>query len=214
MKKLLFAALFIAAALPTFAQQHRSDWEDDRRMTVTTNLFPLVTGAFLTGFGMEAGFEYAPVASASIKPSVRVITFNPVGFSGIDIDIDAPSVRFWLLRASLEGRWYPQNKYAKGWFLGGSLQFQTIGANASFNLDDEAISASQWFNMLSLFARAGYKVVFPSTSRVAFVMEPQVDLGWVLYSDIPRMPGVVDSTLHWFLGASLVRTSLLFGVAF
>jgi len=205
MKKLFLATTLIALAIPAFGQEGSERWDGDRRMAITANLTPILVGAFTGGFGMGAGFEFAPGPSASARLNLYYIGFDSalMGEEGGD--------GLHLLRLNLDGRWYPQNVYARGWFLNGGLQYHAIIAPQVFwGVNGEDLSGTM--NTWSVMAGVGYKFVARSTQRVAFVIEPKLDFVWAVHSDIPRMPG--DFALRMILGTGGPRFSLMMGAAF
>jgi len=207
MKKFLLLLLpaITLLAVPAFAQEENEGWDGNRRMAVTMSLSPLILGAALGGFGIDTGFEYALTQSVSMKANVRFITFDPLRFDIVHDEGFRP--RASQLRFNLEGRWYPQENYVHGLFLNGNLQYQRLFATSSLVVDDEELDTV--INTFSAFVGVGYKVVFRSTRRHAFVMEPLLDVGWRIASDSTLVP-----PLGYVLGTNGVRFRLLFGVAF
>jgi len=206
MKKLFLLTTIVAFAVPAFAGEARERWEGDRRMAVTTSITPLVVGAFSGGFGVDVGFEYAFTRSLSAKVNFRFINLDPFNFDFVDSE-DSFRPRASQLRFNLEGRWYPQENFVQGLFLKGNLQFQRLSSSGSLSWDDEEMDTL--INTFSAFAGLGYKAVFGSTRRHAFVMEPILDVGWRVVSDWAFVP-----PLGYILGTAGVRFRLLFGVAF
>ena len=206
MKKLFLLPAIIMLAAPAFAQEEEAGWDGNRRMAVTVSLTPLIMGAALGGFGIDAGFEHALTQSVSMKANVRYISFDPLSFDTVASG-DGFRPRASQLRFNLEGRWYPQENYVRGLFLNGNLQYQRLFATSSLVVDDEELDTL--INTFSAFVGVGYKVIFRSTRRHAFVMEPLLDLGWRIASDSALIP-----PLGHVLGANGVRFRLLFGMAF
>ena len=198
--------MIVFLAAPAFAQDGGETPEADRRMAVTVSLAPLVVGAMFGGFGMDAGFEYAFAPFASVKANVRFVNIDPLRFNAVDADYGFRP-RASQLRYNLEGRWYPQENYVQGFFLNGNLQYQRLFATSSIEVNDEEMDAS--INTLSGFVGVGYKAVFRSTRRHAFVMEPALDLGWRIFCDGDLVP-----PLGQLLGTGGVRFRVLFGAAF
>ena len=201
--------MIVVLSVPVFAQD---EWANNRRMAIHTNIAPLILGSLLGGFGVEAGFEYAPISSFSTKVNFSYTGFDPSRFDLVEVEHKAGFTRLGLslFRVNLEGRWYPQKHYLSGWFVGGNAQFYRILAipAAAFTIDDKEINngiVDTW----SLFATVGYKVVFRSKQRAAFFIEPVLDLGWKIYSDLPDTP-----FLAWLLGGARVRFNLTLGAAF
>ena len=188
MKKLLLLPAIIVFVVPAFAQEENERWDGNRRMAVTINLGPLFLGAITGGFGISAGFEYAPIEFASARLNVHYIGFNYPDSSGSDS----------IFRLNLDGRWYPQGNAVRNWFLNGGLQFQRL--SESF-MDSEAETT----NALSFVAGVGYKVVFRSSQRAAFVMEPALGFVWLIASNATRSPYLDDALFNFISGVHGVR---------
>jgi len=212
---LLISVIMLAA--PVFAQEEREGWDDNRRMALGMRISPLLMGSLLGGFGIDTGFEFAPVSIASVRANVRFLGFSPANFGFVSYDEEngtgSVNARLSLLRLNLEGRWYPGGNYVQGWFLGGALQFQRIAASASLFVDDAELSGGIGMNTWSAFVGIGHKIVFRSSQRAAFMIEPILDLGWRLASDIPGDVLAIPFT-GWMMGTNGLRFSVLFGAAF
>jgi len=117
--------------------------------------------AIIGGFGLDVGFEYAITPFASARLNVRYLVFGL---------FDEDTARFSALRLALEGRWYPQGNAPQGWFVSGSAQF------------DIFFDPFHRFLSFSVFAGGGYKAIFGSGQRGAFVVEPRLDFGLPLFS--------------------------------
>jgi len=186
-------------------------------MAVAARISPLLLGSLLNGFGVDAGFEFAPVPLASVRANIRYLGFSPANFGFVSYDeedgTNSANARLSLIRFNLEGRWYPGGNYVQGWFLSGGLQFQRFAASASLFVDDAELSGGIGMNTWSAFVGLGHKFVFRSQHRAAFMIEPILDLGWRLASDIPSEVFAVPFT-GWAMGANGLRFSVLFGVAF
>jgi len=209
MKKLLLPLALVVVAFPAFAQEEQEEpegWDGTRRMAVTMSLTPLLLGATMGGFGVDAGFEYALTESFSMKANVRFISIDPLRFDIVYAE-DGFRPRASQLRFNLEGRWYPRAQYVQGWFLNGNLQYQRLFATSSLTVDDEELATS--INAFSAFVGLGYKAIFRSSHRHAFIMEPLLDVGWRIASDSDLI-----LPLDQMLGMGGVRFRLLFGVAF
>ena len=215
MKKIfLLMAIIVSLVAPAFAEGERERWDGNRQMAVGVRISPFLVGSLLGGFGLDAGFEFAPLRAASVRANVRYIGFTPFIFEFVDYeDSGSASARLSMLRFNLEGRWYPGRNYLQGWFLSGALQFQRLAASGSIFVNDEELAGGIGMNTLSAFAGLGYKIVFRSSQRAAFMMEPILDLGWRIASDIPREILSIPFT-GWMMGTNGLRFSLLFGAAF
>ena len=215
MKKILLLAAAFALAAPAFAQEgahEREHWHDSRQMAITLNLTPLLIGALVDGFGMEAGFEFAPARFAAAKINVQYIGF---GLRRLGVMYDDDSYGngvVSMLRVNLDGRWYPQGNFVRGWFVNGGLQFHRIAAPASLFDEDGTWGGNRGLNTFSVLAGVGYKLVFRSSQRAAFVLEPGLDFIWQVASQMPRVPG--DFLLGAILGTRGVRFNMLLGAAF
>lgn len=175
-RKIFLLIALFVVAIPAFA---RDGWDDNRRMAVTVRIVtPLFWAIILDGFALDVGFEYAPIRRASIRGNFRLIAFEEMG------------ARLWRPRFNLDGRWYPQGNYLRGAFLGAGLQFNVWDRSS-----------------LSAFASAGYKAVFGSNERrAAFVLEPALKFGWLLF------PADLRGGADW--GESGLLFGLPLGVAF
>jgi len=208
-------SVIVLLAAPAFAQEERERWDGNRQMAVAMRVSPLLIGSLLGGFGIDAGFEFAPLQAASVRANVRYVGFSPFIFDFVYYEEDAGSARARLsmLRFNLEGRWYPGRNYVQGWFLSGALQFQRLMASGSIFVDDTELSEGIGMNTWSAFAGLGYKIVFRSSQRAAFIMEPAIDVGWRLASEIPHEVLSIPFT-GWMMGTNGLRFSLLLGAAF
>ena len=216
MKKMLLLVLVIMFAVPALAQEEREGWEGNRRMAVGMRLSPLITGSLLGGFGVDAGFEFAPLQSFSVRANARYVGFRPFIFDFVDYadeDSGSATARLSMLRFNLEGRWYPGGNHVEGWFLSGALQFQRLAASGSIFVDETELSDGIGLNTLSAFAGLGYKIVFRSSQRAAFFIEPLIDVGWRITSEIPRDVLSVPF-VGWMMGTNGLRFSLILGAAF
>jgi len=217
MKKILLLMSIIVLAAPAFAQEEREEregWDGNRQMAVAIRISPLLVGSLLGGFGVDAGFEFAPLPNTSVRANVRYIGFSPLAFDFVSYeDSVSGRARVSMLRFNLDWRWYPGRNYVKGWFLSSGLQFQRLAASASLIVGDEELAEGVGFNTLSTFAGLGHKIVFRSSQRAAFIMEPKLDIGWRIASNIPDAVFSIPFT-GWIMGTNGLRFSLLFGAAF
>jgi len=221
MKKTFLLMVVVALAVPAFALEEDGGWDGNRRMAATVNFNPLLMGAVLGGFGLEAGFEYAPVPFASARVNVRFVGFDPLRL--VDGDTGGVRTMVSLLRLNMDGRWYPGGDYVRGWFFSGGLQYQRIAASASFTIDGATVGAGVGFGTVSFFTGVGHKLVFRSQQRTAFAIEAAMDLGWRITCDLRRflrreLGGELDAMsgqlVGWLLGTNGPRFHLLFGAAF
>jgi hypothetical protein len=113
MKKIIFLLMVVFLTVPAFAEE---EWDGNRQMAITMNPVPLIGGLILGGFGINVGFEFAPIPTASVKANIYYVGFDPVKF--VDGNTQGKS-NASLFRANLEGRWYPSGNYVSGWFLNG-----------------------------------------------------------------------------------------------
>jgi len=216
MKKVLsFAVLaVILFAMPVSAEEDR-DEENKRQMAITLSPNPLIIGLFLGGFGINAGFEFAPVSTAAVKANVFYIGFDPVKLIGLNDD-NLKSLAY-MLRVNMEARWYPMAQYVKGFFVNGGVQYHrlSLSAGVSFDTDEEKESAGGGLNSISICSGLGYKVVI-GKEQAGFVIEPNMEFAWDVYSDIPfqNMVPPVSYFLGNVLGIRGFRFNLLFGAAF
>ena len=196
MKKLFLLTFAVAIAIATFAVPISAgeNWNGKRQMAVTMSIIhPLLTGALGKVFCMDIGFEYAPVPSAAVKVNLRY-----------------EHDRFF--RVSAEGRWYPQENYLNGWFVGSTLQFQHIFKLSHF-LWDTTEEVNHSVNIFSVFIGTGYKAIFGS-ERTAFAIEPAVDFGWpVALGRFIEYPYNYDFS-PWMAGVGGLRFKVPIGVAF
>lgn len=197
-KPLLLTVALAALALPAFA------WDGNRRMAVTMSVVhPLLTEALVNplfsegvrpNFGIDIGFEYAPIPHVSSKVNFRFIAPG------------SPWVWSGSMRVSLEGRWYPQGNYVQGWFASGSIQFQR-SPRLRGRLD---------LHTFSFFIGGGYKAVFNGGKRAAFVMEPRLDFGREITGRVANYYRFFDMDVFdlWEAGIYGPRFRLPVGVAF
>jgi hypothetical protein len=231
MKKIIFFPMVVFLTVSAFAGE---EWDGNRQIAVTMNPNPMTIGLLLGGFGINAGFEFAPVKWASLKANIYYIGFDPLKFVGEPLVYedeygdgydDGYEEEFFLptgsnislFRVNLEGRWYPSGNYVSGLFVNGGLQFHRLSASASFSLSDAEMGKGMmgvYIDTWGVCAGVGYKAIF-GKNRVGFVFEPVLDYAWVLHSDIPfKDLGSGGSMLGWFLGAKGLRGTLMFGAAF
>jgi hypothetical protein len=225
LKKLVIVLVIVMAAIPAFSQ----DWRGNRQMAANVNFNPLVLGLALKGGGIEGGFEYAFMRSFSAKANVMYATADPIkaatdlggislGGIGGSLSSDVSARRF-----SLEGRWYPAENYLHGFFVSLGLQYHQITGSASLEIDYDGKSyefnIKEGFNTFGPFAGVGYKAIF-GRNRLAFSLEPVLDIAWPFSSDInfDRMSddlgGLASLMVGTALGVRGPRFRLLFGVAF
>jgi hypothetical protein len=225
MKKIIFFLMLVFLTVSVFAKER---WEGDRQIAVTMNPGPLILGQILGGFGINAGFELAPVEWASLKANIYYIGFDPLKLIGEPIDYDGEGMmqkitsNVSLLRVNLEGRWYLSGNYVSGWFLNGGLQFHQLSASSSFplgdvTLDDTTVGKGKvgiYITTWGICIGGGYKAIF-GKNRAGFVFEPVMDLTIPIYSDIPfGNMGFEGDIIGWLLGIKGLRGGLMFGVAF
>ena len=215
MKKFLMFVIIGVIVFPLFAQE---DWGSNRQFAITTNPSPLIIGMVLGGFGLNLGFEYAPIQQFAGKFNIQYVGFDPLKWGGVVFDGDDSvntRLHLYMLRMNLEGRWYPQSRYVHGWFVLGGLQYHRLGASASVSLDDFSANEGAGFDTVGIVAGVGYKAIFGS-GRAGFVFEPMLDITFPIFSDIPfrDMDVIARNMLGILLGVRGVRAGLLFGVAF
>ena len=202
MKKVVLFLVIIAMAAPVFAQDMGTvNWDGNRRMAVMINPLPLFIVPMIGGFGIGAGFEYAPSPFFSIKPFVNILNLNQRNFWDEE-DNDS----LFMLRFSTEARWYPLGNFVHGLFTNLGLQYHLLNQN----LTDVDIGT---FHTLGIFWGVGYKFVW-GRSRAAFVVEPTIEHSWVLTTSIPEIDPLVDHAIGWLLGIRWFRVGLKVGVAF
>lgn len=209
MKKICVFLTALVIITPVFAQE----WDANRKMALTINPFPIISGLLLRGIGIEGGFEYAPVSMVSIKADVYYFNVDPSNWNYTSSD--SGSVNIYFFRASLEGRWYPLEEYVKGFFLNGGLFFHQFGVSAVMSYSDVIFRTGDQFDTIGVYAGIGTKKTY-GNGRVAFVFEPTLDFAWPLYSDIPfnKMDIYSSNYAGWYLGVKLFRAGIKFGIAF
>jgi hypothetical protein len=207
MKKVLAGLILCTAILvPAFTQME---------VGVSFDPVPLITGLVLGDFGISTGFEYASARAVSTKINVYYLGMNIAAFTDLT---DGTDLKISLFRVNLEGRWYPEAEYIKGFFLNGGLQYHLMSGIAKIvDENGSLIGGSGNLNTLGLYGGIGYKIIFGSTQKVGFFLEPAMDFIWPLYSDIPFTeikPLAISNYLGWIMGVKLFRFGLIMGAAF
>jgi len=237
MKRIISLAVAVAAlSVSAFGQEGLDTWNGNRRMAITLNPGPLIVSSTLNGFGVDVGFEYATSQSVSVKANSRFAGVRGTDYYGDD---PADDLKGWLLRLGLGGRWYPQGRFAQGWFFSVNLQYQT--ANGSYvtvirgspspyyspyypedyeDIDPEWSTKPKqreidnaYRHAVSVFPGVGYKLVFNSSQRTSFTMEVTGDVGFHIYSNgTKKNPDFFGE--DWSMGTAGPRLSFALGVAF
>lgn len=173
MKKLFLLIVAITIfAVPVFAEEN---WNGNRQMAVTVSVRAVLIDN--VGFDVNLGFEYAPIPNASVTAG-----FGYTFTTGQSYRNNAGGIK--ILEQSkyhirLGGRWYPQESYISGYFLGGSLQFMNNSiAVSKLDKKGDRIRAGGWREIFfSIFADTGYKAIVGSDKRAAFAIEPTLSFG-------------------------------------
>jgi opacity protein-like surface antigen len=194
MKKILVLLIITMVTVVAFAQENdqnsQFDWRNNRRMAITMDPYPLITGTRAGGFGLGLGFEYAFSPEIAAKAQLHYLGYNPeIMFGSFSTTGNFTS----SFRFAAEGRWYPMQNHIRGVFANGGLQIQ--GFAGSFSLDtysweqDEVtdtynrilIDSTTYNNggSLGFYAGLGYKFTIGRAQR-SLVIEPALDYVWSL----------------------------------
>ena len=173
MKKPFLLTVAIATfAVPVFAGEN---WNGNRQMAVTLSVRTLLSSE--SGFDATLGFEYAPIPDASVTANFGY-TFT-TGYISSDSVGNISTLGQSKFHVRIGGRWYPQESYIHGYFLGGSLQFMNNSiAVSKLDKKGDRIRAGGWREIFfSIFADTGYKAIVGSNKRAAFAIEPTLSFG-------------------------------------
>ena len=218
MKKAFFLSMIIAI-LAAAGLSAQTAWEGNRRMAVMINPIPLVLGTAIGGFGLEAGFEYAPAPQFSVKTGVYYMGYFYNLYDYTTANGGNSSTGMYTMRVSLEGRWYPNEDSVHGLFLNGGFQYHRLGGSYSITVYDyggqeTSTGQSQGYNTYCIYLGVGYKAIF-GKNRAGFAMEPTLDFVGPLYSEIPFGGDLASNNLAgWVLGIKMFRLGIAFGAAF
>ena len=211
MKKLFLLIVAITIfAVPVFAEEN---WNGNRQMAVTVSVRAVLIDN--VGFDVNLGFEYAPIPNASVTAG-----FGYTFTTGQSYRNNAGGIKILeqsISHIRLGGRWYPQESYISGYFLGGSLQFINNSiAGSDWDEERGKISTGGWREIFfSFFADTGYKVIVDSDKRATFAIEPTLSFGVpfaVLGSDLYDY--WENIWFGWEDGASGLFLRLPIGIAF
>ena len=152
MRRFFAVLLFSILLAPVFAGDYS---EKIRRVALTLDPVPLVTGVAFGGFGLGGGLEYAFMKNFAVKTGfsytgvdfARIPGFNMddagSGKPGPGFPIQGTDTTVSWIKWSLELRWYPGENYVEGFFVNLGYQFHHFTVNSGgflsfYDTDKEA----------------------------------------------------------------------------
>ena len=182
-------------------------------MAVTMNPFPLIItplDSHHSGLGIGFGLEYAFLDSFSARFAVSYASLDLDQAKLLNLEDDEAQAS--IVNISLEGRWYPQQRFVEGWFFSAGFSFQLASPEAIPIMEGAHVDlGEEWVHTLSVFPGLGYKWIFRSFSRVGLSVEAMTDLGFTVLSNAPR--AYLELPSSWQMGMTGTRVGIVFGVS-
>ncbi|MDR0909158.1 MAG: hypothetical protein LBM77_05270 [Spirochaetaceae bacterium] len=173
MKKIVCLVCLAFCLLSFSTPLYSLDFGDDERLySMAANIDPiwLFAGAFTMGFGIEGGFEYAPLPWLSARVNGGYFGTDLGGLMGSDFKIG-------FAVADADVRYYPVAEYVEGFFINAGARYMQLWGNIlQLKLHDVNLS------MFAFKTGIGYKIL-TGRGKIVFFIEPAFWWNFMIPSD-------------------------------